>query len=90
MTEQAPPDYYFQNIIFNPKYYDNEVNNNITTYEANNTYLKKPINQNTGLLNSVLTLTNTTTKEIIEIIKYTNEGVHNSFKFLGKLSIVML
>ena len=62
MTEQAPPDYYFQNIIFNPKYYDNEVNNNITIYEANNTYLKKPIN--TGLVNSVLTLTNTTTKEM--------------------------
>jgi hypothetical protein len=40
MTEQAPPDYYFQNIIFNPKYYDNEVNNNITKYEADNKYIK--------------------------------------------------
>ena len=83
MTEQAPPDYYFQNIIFNPKYYDNEVNNNITTYEANNTYLKKPINQNTGLLNSVLTLTNTTTKEMqwttpaVAITNYTNYNSTN-------------
>jgi len=40
MTEQAPPDYYFQNIIFNPKYYDNEINNNITKYEADNKYIK--------------------------------------------------
>ena len=83
MTEQAPPDYYFQNIIFNPKYYDNEVNNNITTYEANNTYLKKPINQNTGLINSVLTLTNTTTKEMqwttpaVAITNYTNYNSTN-------------
>ena len=62
MTEKPVPDFTFQNLIFNPAYYDNEVNNNITIYEANNTYLKKPIN--TGLVNSVLTLINTTTKEM--------------------------
>ena len=65
MTEQAPPEYLpFNGIQFNPAYYEQDIDNNITEYEANNTYLKKPINQNTGLINSVLTLTNTTTKEM--------------------------
>ena len=64
MTEKPVPDFTFQNLIFNPAYYDNEINNNITKYEANNEFLKKPINQSTGLVNSVLTLTNTTTKEM--------------------------
>jgi len=32
---------------------------------------------------------NTTAKEIIEIKKYTNEGVHNSFKLWGNLDIIM-
>ncbi len=64
MTEQAPPDYLpFLGIQFNPAYYDNEIDNNITKVEVSNEYLKKPINQDTGLINSVLTLTNTTTKE---------------------------
>lgn len=30
MTEKAKPDYSFPNIIFNPAFYDNEIDNNIT------------------------------------------------------------
>jgi len=84
MTEQAPPEYLpFIGIQFNPAYYEQEIDNNITEYEANNTYLKKPINQNTGLINSVLTLTNTTTKEMqwttppTVITNYTNYDIVN-------------
>jgi len=41
MTEQAPPEYLpFPGIQFNPAYYDQEVNNNITKYEADNKYIK--------------------------------------------------
>ena len=56
MSAENPPTYNFPGIQFNPSFFDNE--NNISQYEADNTYLKKPINQNIGLLNSILTLTN--------------------------------
>jgi hypothetical protein len=62
MTTQAKPKFE-KTTFFNSSFYDTEINNNITKQEASNTYLEKPINQSTGLLNSVLTLTNTTTKE---------------------------
>ena len=62
MTTQAKPKFE-KTTFFNSSFYDIEINNNITKQEASNTYLEKPINQSTGLLNSVLTLTNTTTKE---------------------------
>ena len=62
MTTQAKPKFQ-KTTFFNSSFYDTEINNNITKQEASNTYLEKPINQSTGLLNSVLTLTNTTTKE---------------------------
>ncbi len=35
MTEQAPPEYLpFTGIQFNPAYYDNEIDNNITRVEV--------------------------------------------------------
>ena len=62
MSYDNPPLYYFNGINFNPSFFS-EIDNNITQSEGDNRYLEKPINQSTGLLNSVLTLTNTTTKE---------------------------
>ena len=63
MTTQAKPKFYFTGIKFNSSYYDTEVDNTITKVEVASQYIKNPINNATGPVNSVLTLTNTTTKE---------------------------
>ena len=63
MTTQAKPKFYFTGIKFNSSYYDTEVDNTITKVEVASQYIKNPINNGTGPVNSVLTLTNATTKE---------------------------
>ena len=57
MSVENPPTYNFNGINFNPSFYTN--NNTITKEEAANEYLKNPINNSSGVVNNVLTLTNT-------------------------------
>ena len=63
MTTQAKPKFYFSGIRFNSSYYDTVIDNTITKVAVATQYIKIPINNATGPLSSVLTLTNTTTKE---------------------------
>ena len=85
MTTQAKPKFQ-KTTFFNSSFYDTEINNNITKQEASNTYLEKPINYNTGIVNSVLTLTNTSpiqaswTTPATAITNYTN--YNNTLKTL--------
>ena len=57
MSVENPPTYNFNGINFNPSFYID--NNTITKEEVTNGYIKNPINNSTGLVNNILTLTNT-------------------------------
>jgi hypothetical protein len=50
MATDSPPTFFFNGINFNPKYYENEVNNNITQSAGDARYLEKSGDTATGLI----------------------------------------
>jgi hypothetical protein len=71
MTTQAKPKFYFTGIKFNSSYYDTVIDNNITKVAVATQYIKNPSNNSSGPVNSVLTLTNTTTNETTWVLPST-------------------
>jgi hypothetical protein len=51
MATESPPTFFFNGINFNPTYYENEVNNNITQSAGDARYIEKDGDTATGLIN---------------------------------------